>query len=45
MQRDGQRNERRKKLIWSTPKLEKLGTMRSVAPGPPGLSEGASGKS
>ncbi len=33
------------KSTWVSPKLVKLGKLQDVAPGPPGVSEGGSGKS
>lgn len=35
----------RKDTAWSAPKLNKLGKLEDVAPGGPGTTEGASGKS
>ena len=35
----------RKDAAWTAPKLNKLGKLEDVAPGPPGSSEGNSGKS
>jgi len=40
-----QQKTERKDAAWTAPRLNKLGKLEDVAPGPAGTKEGASGKS